>query len=261
MDGVQITTDEWVFWQSEAWPAVKLCATIVFSWLVMAILAVGSWLVTRRLSTGTEIPRFQNLLEVLVTGIRDQIRDVSRQEPGPYLPFVGTLFLFIATANLLTVVPGYRPPTGSLSTTAALATCVFVAVPLYGIASQGLLGYLKHYIQPTILMLPFNVLGELSRTLALAVRLYGNMMSGTVIAAILIGFVPLFVPVLMQLLGLLTGMIQAYIFAVLAMVYIASATKVLRESQDVQADEQLASDEEQHRQDEQAAGRNQPADS
>lgn len=231
MDGVQISTDEWIFWQSEAWPALKLNATIVFSWLVMAILAIGSWLVTRRLTTGTEIPRFQNVLEVLVTGMRDQIRDVSRQDPGQYLPLVGTLFLFIAMATLLSVVPGYRPPTGSLSTTAALATCVFVAVPLYGIASQGLGGYLKHYIQPTVLMLPFNIIGELSRTLALAVRLYGNMMSGTVIAAILIGFVPLFVPILMQLLGLLTGMIQAYIFAVLAMVYIASATKVLREEQ------------------------------
>lgn len=232
MNGIQISPDDWIFWQSEAWPAVKLNATIIFSWLVMMILAVGSWLVTRRLDTGTALPRFQNMLEVLVTGIRDQIRDVSRQDPGQYLPFVGTMFLFIAMANLLSVVPGYRPPTGSLSTTAALAACVAAAVPLYGIASQGLLGYFKHYIRPTVLMLPFNIIGELSRTLALAVRLYGNMMSGTVIAAILIGFVPLFVPVLMQLLGLLTGMIQAYIFAVLAMVYIASATKVLNPSKD-----------------------------
>lgn len=226
MDGVQITTDQWVFWQSETWPAVRLNATIVFTWLVMAILVVGSWLVTRRLTTGPRIPRFQNLLEVVVTGMRDQIRDVSQQEPGRYMPFVGTLFLFIAMANLLSIVPGYRPPTSSLSTAAALATCVFVAVPLFGIASRGVLGYFKQYLQPTILMLPFNLIGELSRTLALAVRLYGNMMSGTVIAAILVGFVPLFVPVMMQALGLLTGMIQAYIFAVLAMVYIASATKI-----------------------------------
>jgi F-type H+-transporting ATPase subunit a len=172
------------------------------------------------------MPRIQNLLEVLVTGIRDQIRDVSGQDPGPYLPFIGTLFIFISTVNLLTILPGYRAPTGSLSTTAALATCVFIAVPLYGISSQGLLRYFRQYVRPTVFMLPFNIIGELSRTLALAVRLYGNMMSGTVIAAILIGFVPLFVPILMQLLGLLTGMIQAYIFAVLAMVYIASATKV-----------------------------------
>lgn len=230
-DEIQITTDEWIFWQWEAWPAVKLNATIAFTWLIMAILVIGSWLITRRLSTGTKISPFQNAVEVIITGIRDQIRDVSQQDPGKYLPFVGTLFLYIATANLLTIVPKYRPPTGSMSTTAALATCVFIAVPLYGIASQGLGHYLKHYIQPTWLMLPFNIIGELSRTLALAVRLYGNMMSGTVIAAILIGFVPLFIPILMQLLGLLTGMIQAYIFAVLAMVYIASATRVQQEHQ------------------------------
>lgn len=229
MGNVQITPDRWVFWQSESWPWLQLNATIAFTWLVMAILAVGSWLITRRLSTGTEISRLQNLAEVLVSGIRDQIREVSQHDPGKYLPFVGTLFLYIAMSNLLSIVPWYRPPTGSLSTTAALATCVFIAVPIYGIAAQGLGGYLRHYIRPTILMLPFNIIGELSRTLALAVRLYGNMMSGTVIAAILIGFVPLFVPVLMQALGLLTGMIQAYIFAVLAMVYIASATKVQRQ--------------------------------
>jgi F-type H+-transporting ATPase subunit a len=231
MRGIEITTDQWIFWQSAAWPAVQLNATIAFTWAVMAILVLGSWLVTRRMTTGTEISRLQNLLEVVVTGMRDQIREVSRQDPGRYLPFVGTLFLFIGMANLLSVVPGYQPPTGSLSTTAALATCVFVAVPLYGIASQGVTGYLKHFIRPTPLMLPFNIIGELSRTLALAVRLYGNMMSGTVIAAILIGFVPLFVPVLMQLLGLLTGMVQAYIFAVLAMVYIASATQVHRQAE------------------------------
>lgn len=229
MNGVQITTDQWVFWQWEAWPVVKLNATILFSWLVMALLTMGSWLITRRLSTGTQIPRYQNMLEVLVTGMRDQIQEVSRQDPGKYLPFIGTLFLYIALANLLSIVPGYRPPTGSLSTAAALASCVFIAVPIYGIGSQGLRGYFRHYIRPTVLMLPFNIIGELSRTLALAVRLYGNMMSGTVIAAILIGFVPLFVPILMQALGLLTGMIQAYIFAVLAMVYIASATKVQKQ--------------------------------
>mgnify|MGYP003674516130 CR=1 FL=1 len=226
MSGVQISSDQWVLWQSQTWPSVKINATLAFTWGVMAILVIGAWGVTRRLTSDTHIPRWQNFLEVLVTGMRDQIRDVSRQDPGPFLPFVGTLFLFIAVANLLSIVPGYLPPTGSLSTTAALATCVFVAVPIFGIASQGLRGYIKHYMQPTPLMLPFNVIGEISRTLALAVRLYGNMMSGTVIAAILIGFVPLVVPILMQVLGLLTGMIQAYIFAVLAMVYIASATKV-----------------------------------
>jgi F-type H+-transporting ATPase subunit a len=161
---------------------------------------------------------------VLETGKRDQIRQVSRQNPGRYLPFVGSLFLYVAMANLLNVVPGYMAPTGSLSTTTALAICVFIAVPLYGIVYEGPVNYLKHYVKPTPLMLPFNIIGELSRTLALAVRLYGNIMSGTVVVAILLSLTPYFFPVVMELLGLLTGMIQAYIFAILAMVYIASAT-------------------------------------
>lgn len=210
------------------WGPFTLNATILFTWLVMALLSLGAWLVTRRLSTGTAISRWQNLLEVLVTGIRDQIHQVSHQPPGPYLPFVGTLFVFIATANLLNVVPGYMAPTGSLSTTTALAICVFVAVPLYGLAYEGPRRYLAHYVHPTPLMLPFNVIGELSRTIALAVRLYGNIMSGTVIVAILVSLTPYLFPIVMQLLGLLTGMIQAYIFAVLAMVYIASASTARR---------------------------------
>lgn len=190
----------------------------------MVLLVGMSVLGTRRLSSDTKITPWQNLLEVVVIGIRDQIRDVSQQQPGRYLPFIGSLFLFIAVSNLLSVIPGYKPPTSSLSTTTALAICVFVAVPIYGISESGFLGYMRQYLRPTPFMLPFNIIGELSRTLALAVRLYGNIMSGTVIAAILLGFAPFFFPVLMQLLGLLTGMIQAYIFAVLAMVYIASAT-------------------------------------
>ena len=105
MDGIQISSDEWVFWQSAAWPAVKLNATIVFTWCVMGVLVLVSWSVTRRLTTSTEIPRLQNLLEVLVTGIRNQIREVSGQNPGQYLPFVGTLFLFVGIANLLAIVP------------------------------------------------------------------------------------------------------------------------------------------------------------
>jgi F-type H+-transporting ATPase subunit a len=215
-----ISPDQIILWQ---WGALHINATLAYTWLIMLLLALGSWLVTRRLSTGPQMSRWQNLLEVLVTGLRDQIRQVSHQEPGQYLPFVGTLFLFIATANLLTVVPWYLPPTGSLSSTTALALCVLIAVPLYGMLQRGPVGYLRHYVQPTPLMLPFNLIGELSRTVALAVRLYGNIMSGTVIVGILISLTPFLFPIAMQLLGLLTGMIQAYIFAVLAMVYIASA--------------------------------------
>ncbi|MCA9085926.1 MAG: F0F1 ATP synthase subunit A [Planctomycetaceae bacterium] len=218
---MQINPDE-ALWSLGS---LKLNRTLLFTWIVMLVLIVTSRLITRRLSSSASISRSQNLLEVLVTGLQSQIRDVSRQEPGPYLPFAGTLFLFIATSNLLSVIPGFVVPTGSLSTTAALATCVFFAVPLYGVTKTGIRNYLRQYVQPSALMLPFNIIGELSRTLALAVRLYGNMMSGSVIGAILLGFVPLFIPVLMHLMGLLTGMIQAYIFAILAMVYIASATQ------------------------------------
>ncbi|MBI1314317.1 F0F1 ATP synthase subunit A [bacterium] len=224
MNGFEINVDQ-PLWPEGPVVINQLTGTIVFTWIVMAILVVGSRLVTRRLSVGTSMSRGQNLLEVLVSTLSSQIREVSQQEPGPFLPFVGTLFIFIAMSNLLSLVPGFPTPTASLATTAALATCVFVAVPLFGIASQGVGRYLRQYVQPSIFMLPFNVIGELSRTLALAVRLYGNMMSGSVIGLILLGFVPLFVPIVMQLFGLLTGMIQAYIFAVLAMVYIASATQ------------------------------------
>jgi len=191
----------------------------------MAILVVVSALITSRLSEGETVSRWQVMLEVIVTTIRDQIDEVGAENPGRYLPFIGTLFLFIATANLLTVVPGYQPPTGSLSTTAALAICVLIAVPLFSVARRGLGGCLKTYISPTPFMLPFNLISELSRTLALAVRLYGNVMSGTVIVGILISIAPFFFPIVMQLLGLLTGLIQAYIFAILAMVYIASASR------------------------------------
>jgi F-type H+-transporting ATPase subunit a len=229
-----ISPDQVIIWQ---WGPVSLNATILFTWGVMALLVLVSWLVTRRLSSGMRLSRWQNLLEVVVSAMRNQIRDISQQEPGMYLPFVGTLFLFIAVSNFLSIVPGYTPPTASLSTTAALAICVFVAVPVYGILNRGLKGYLKHYIQPTIFMLPFNIMGELSRTLALAVRLFGNMMSGTKIVAILLAIAPLVFPIIMHALGLLTGLIQAYIFAVLAMVYIASATRAHHEK-DLREEEQ-----------------------
>jgi F-type H+-transporting ATPase subunit a len=220
---MDISPDTIIYYE---WGAIKLNATIVFTWLVMAILVVGSWLVTRNLTADPDMAPGQNFLEAIVEMVRDQIREIGQQEAERYLPFVGTLFIFIAFANLLAIVPGYQPPTGSLSTTAALAICVFVAVPLYGVSRLGFVEYLKQYLRPNPIMLPFNIIGELSRTLALAVRLFGNVMSGTMIAAVLISIVPLFFPIVMQLLGLITGFIQAYIFAVLAMVYIASATRV-----------------------------------
>jgi F-type H+-transporting ATPase subunit a len=221
-----ISPDAAVFWQ---WGFVHLNATLVFTWLVMGLLVIIAVLGTWSLTSDTRIPRWQNLLEVVVGGMLHQIREVSHDRPERYLPFVGTLFLFIGLANLLTIFPWYVPPTASLSTTTALAVLVFVAVPAFGIADQGLVNYLKHYIRPTPFMAVFNILGELSRTLALAVRLFGNIMSGAKIVAILLVVAPLIFPVLLQLLGLLTGLIQAYIFAILAMVYIASGSQARSE--------------------------------
>ncbi len=218
---MRITPDDLVIFE---WGVFRLNATILFTWVVMVLLVGVARIMTAGLSDAETPSRWQNFLEVLVAGMRDQIRDVSQQDPGRFLPFIGTLFLFIAVSNSLSVLPGFQAPTGSLSTASALAICVLVAVPLYGIVAHGPIGYLRTYLQPTWVMLPFNVIGELSRTIALAVRLYGNVMSGAVLGAILIGIVPIFVPTLMQLLGLLTGLIQAYIFAVLAMVYIAAAS-------------------------------------
>jgi F-type H+-transporting ATPase subunit a len=149
---------------------------------------------------------------------------VGLRQPRDYLPFLGTLFVFVALASLLVIIPGYEPPTGSLSTTAALAICVFVAVPFYGIRKQGLRRYLQSYLKPLPLLLPFNILAEFTRTLALAVRLFGNMMSGTMILAILLVITPFIFPVVMSALALLTGIVQAYIFSILATVYIAAAT-------------------------------------
>ena len=220
---MDLTSDQQILWQ---YGFFKLNGTIATTWAMIVAMGVGSKLVTRRLATEGAISRWQGLLEIVVTSIEKQIRDVGLEQPEKYISFLGTLFLFVATAALCTVIPGFKPPTGSLSTTAALALCVFVAVPLFGIEEQGLGGYLKTYTKPTIIMLPFNIISELSRTLALAVRLFGNMMSGAMIIAILLTITPFLFPIVMTALGLLTGMVQAYIFSILAAVYIAAATRV-----------------------------------
>ena len=219
---MRLSPDAIIFWQHGF---VKVNATIVFTWGLMFALAVGSKLITRNLSGGLKRSRWQNFLEIIVTSIVKQIEEVGLRQPEKYIGFLGTLFLFIALSALCTVVPGFEPPTGSLSTTAALALSVFVAVPLFGIEDQGVGDYLKSYAEPTVIMLPFNIISELSRTLALAVRLFGNMMSGAMILAILLTITPLFFPLVMEALGLLTGMVQAYIFSILAAVYIAAAMR------------------------------------
>ena len=220
---MHLSPDQAIFWQ---YGVFKLNATILFTWALMIVLAGGSRLVTRKLSTGLERSRWQNVLEMVVTAIQKQIEEVGLSQPQKYIGFIGTLFVFVGAASLCTVIPGFDPPTASLSTTTALALCVFVAVPFFGIEEQGVRDYLKSYAKPTPVMLPFNVISELSRTLALAVRLFGNMMSGAMIIAILLTITPFIFPIVMTVLGLLTGMVQAYIFSILAAVYIASATRV-----------------------------------
>jgi len=219
---MHLSPDQVIFWQ---FGFFKLNATIATTWaLMLCMVAVSAWC-TRALSHGIVRSRWQDMLEMVVTMLVAQIGEAGLPRPQRYLGFLGTLFLFLALAALATVLPFYEPPTGSLSTTTALALCVLTAVPLYGISAQGWRGYLKTYLEPTVIMLPFNIIGEVSRTMALAVRLFGNMMSGAMIIAILLAITPFLFPVVMTLLGLLTGLVQAYIFCILAAVYIAAATR------------------------------------
>ena len=218
----QISPDQVILFQ---FGFITISATLVYSWMIMAILLIGSILITRRLSSGRTLSRWQNLMEVILGTIMGEIREISREKANYYFPFIATLFLFIALSNILTFIPGYVAPTSSLTTTSSLAVCVFFAVPIFGISSQGILEYLKEYFRPTFIFFPFHIMGEFSRTLALAVRLFGNLMSHEKVVAILLAVTPLLFPIVMQVLGLLIGIIQAYIFSILAMVYIASATQ------------------------------------
>ncbi len=220
---MRITPDEIVYWK---YGFVELNNTIVTTWLIMLLLVLVSLFIKRKLTNKLKRTRLQNVLEIIVVTINKQIKDIGIKDNRRYLGFIGTLFLFLSTASILTILPIYESPTGSLSTTTALAICVFIAVPIYGISQKGLLKYLKSYIEPTFIMLPFNIIGEFSRTLAMAIRLFGNMMSGTMIVGILLTIVPLFLPIFLTVLGLLTGLVQAYIFTVLTAVYIAAAIQV-----------------------------------
>lgn len=224
---MHLSSDELVLWQHGF---IKLNLTIVTTWGLIGVLTVGAKLITRNLADGMRISRWQSLLEIIVTSMGKQIEEVGLRHAEKYLGFLGTLFLFIALSNLCTIFPLYEPPTGSLSTTAALAICVFAAVPMFGIAESGPAAFLKSYLKPTVVMLPFNVISEISRTLALAIRLFGNIMSGTMILGILLTITPFIFPVVMSLLGLLTGLVQAYIFSILATVFIAAATRARQEA-------------------------------
>lgn len=232
---MRLSPDEVIFWEMGF---VKLNLTIVTTWALMIILSLGAWLITRNVKPAIRRSRWQNILEMIVLLIRDQIREIGLKTPDKFIGFIGTLFLFIAASSLFTVLPWYEPPTGSLSTTTALALAVFVSVPVFGIAENGFRAYMKTLIEPNIIMLPLNIVGEISRTIALAFRLFGNMMSGGLIATILISIAPFFFPILMDALGLLMGMLQAYIFAILATVYIAAGMQEEDEGEKLPMDNQ-----------------------
>lgn len=205
---------------------LAVATPVVVTWAIMVVLAGGSWLLTRQLSVHPS--GRQAGLEVLVEAIETQIRDTMRAEPAPYLPLIGTLFLFIFTANWSSLVPGIEPPTAHIETDAALALIVFVAVAYFGIRSRGVVGYLATFAEPSFLMIPLNVVEPVTRTFSLVVRLFGNVMSGVFVVGIVLSLVGLLVPVPLMALDLLTGAVQAYIFSVLAMVFIAGGLRDVR---------------------------------
>ena len=202
---------------------VPITEPVVVTWGLMAALALGGFLATRSLTVAPS--RSQTVLEVIVGAIEDQIRDTMRVASAPYLPLLGTLFVFILAANWSSLIPGIDPPTAHIETDAALGLIVFFAIIYFGIRARGVGGYLKTFAEPTMIMIPLNVVETFTRTFSLVVRLFGNIMRGTLIVGILLTIAPLIFPIFMNLLGLLTGMVQAYIFSILAAVYIAAATR------------------------------------
>ena len=200
---------------------VPITGAVVTTWALMIVLAGSSWAATRRLSL--EPGRVQAVLELLIEAIQTQIRETMRAEPARFLPLIGTLFIFLVSANLLSLIPGLEPPTAKLETDAALALIVFVAVHWYGIRMQGLAGYLREFARPTWIMLPLNILAEFTRTFSMMVRLFGNIMAGVFIVGIVLSLAGLIVPIPLMALDMLTGVVQAYIFTVLAMVFIGAA--------------------------------------
>ncbi len=205
---------------------VPITKPVVVTWSLMAALALASVLLTRSLDL---IPsRKQAALEVVVGAIEAQIRGTMQAKPGRYLPLFGTLFVFILAANWSSLLPGVEPPTAHLETDAALALIVFCSVIYFGVRARGIGGYLKTFAEPTIIMIPLNVAETFTRTFSLIVRLFGNVMSGVFIIGIILSLAGLLVPIPLMALDLLTGAVQAYIFTVLAMVFVSSAVAEAR---------------------------------
>lgn len=201
---------------------LPISAQVLTTWAIMAVLAGGSWLITRRLSVARPSVA-QALAESFVEAVEAQIRSVMRTEPAPYLPLVATLFLFILVANLSSLVPGNEAPTAHLETDAALAVIVFFSVIVFGVRARGWRGYLRSFADPSWVMIPLNLIESLTRTFSLMVRLFGNVMSGAFVIAIVLSLAGLLVPIPFMALEVLTGVIQAYIFTVLATVFIGAA--------------------------------------
>jgi F-type H+-transporting ATPase subunit a len=200
---------------------VPISEPVLVTWGIMAVLAGGSAWLTRRLQLHPS--RTQAVLELLVTAIAAQIQDTMRTPPARFLPLIGTLFLFVLTANWCALLPGIEPPTAHLETDAALAALVLAATIWFGIRDRGLAGYLRGFADPSIVMLPLNLVETLTRTFSLMVRLFGNVMSGVFVVGIVLSLAGLLVPIPLMALDLLTGAVQAYIFSVLAMVFIGAA--------------------------------------
>ena len=200
---------------------IDITRPVVTSWAIIALLALVSWFMTRRLALRPS--RRQIIVEVIVTGVMSQIEDVLRKPPRPFLPLIGTLFIFLVTANLCGVLPAVEAPTGKIETPAALALIVFVAVHFYGFRARGVLGYLASFAKPKLIMLPLNIVSQITRTFSLMVRLFGNVMSGEFVIALVVGLAGLFLPIPLMALEILVGLVQAYIFTVLATVFIGAA--------------------------------------
>ncbi|NHN87819.1 F0F1 ATP synthase subunit A [Acetobacter conturbans] len=202
---------------------VPVTEPVVTTWGIMALLVVGSLAVSRHLTRN--VPgRLQACLELLVTTLDTQITSTMRvEDPAPYRAFVGTLFVFILVANWCALLPGIAAPTATLATDAALAGLVFLAIIVFGIRSGGVGGYLRTFLWPSIVMVPLNLLGTVTRTFSLMVRLFGNVMAGAFVIGIVLSLAGLLVPIPLMALDMLTSAVQAYIFAVLAMVFIGSA--------------------------------------
>ncbi len=200
---------------------VAITRPVVTTWVIMLVLTVVCWFVTRRLALHPD--RRQIVLELLVTGIAQQIEDVIGKDARPYLPLLGTLFIFLVMANLSGVLPGIEAPTSKIETPAALALIVFFSVHYFGVRARGLPGYLATFAKPKLIMLPLNIISEVTRTFSLMVRLFGNVMSGEFVIALVVGLAGLFFPIPLMVLEILVGLVQAYIFTVLATVFIGAA--------------------------------------